>query len=137
MVYDALTVREAPDILIRHPKDIYEFIKEKYSHYDQEVMLCVTLDGKHSVIACHVCTIGIKNKTMIHPREFFSCAISNGAVAVIACHNHPSGSSDPSDEDNQITERLKKAGKIIGIPLIDHIIFTKKDYFSFGENHIL
>jgi DNA repair protein RadC len=80
-----------------------------------------------------VCT-GILNTAVFHPREVFRRAIAHGGAAVILAHNHPSGDCSPSDEDCTFTERAHKAGKVIGIEVVDHIIFSPSEYYSFVEN---
>jgi DNA repair protein RadC len=76
-------------------------------------------------------TIGIINKTVIHAREVFYRAILDLSTGIIIVHNHPSGDTSPSHEDIVITEKLRGAGKIIGIPVIDHVIIGKEKYYSF------
>ena len=80
--------------------------------------------------------MGILNRTIVHPREVFAEPITKRAAAIIVAHNHPSGNVDPSPEDREITNRLKAAGETLGIPLLDHIIFGVKGYFSFVEQGI-
>jgi DNA repair protein RadC len=90
------------------------------------LFILLTLNGAHNVISVSIVTIGIANKTIVHPREVFCKAISDNATAVIVCHNHPSGEVVPSDEDKQITKRIRKAGEIMGIPLLDLVVFTNR-----------
>ena len=80
-----------------------------------------------------VITIGLVNQTQVHPREIFADVISERASAVIVAHNHPSGDLTPSAEDAKLTRRIKEASKILGINLLDHIIFNAKGYYSFEE----
>ncbi len=84
-----------------------------------------------------VITIGLVNKTQIHPREVFADALADRASAIIVAHNHPSGSLQPSPEDIRITGQLKEAGTILGVPLLDHIIFSSRGYYSLGEHNDL
>ena len=77
--------------------------------------------------------IGSLNASIIHPREIFQVALEEGAAAVILLHNHPSGNPNPSDDDIAITKQLVKAGEILGIEVLDHIIIGNKRYFSFRE----
>jgi DNA repair protein RadC len=81
-----------------------------------------------------VVTIGLVNKSQVHPREVFADVIAERASALIVAHNHPDGELKPSDEDIQITKRLKDAAGILGLNLLDHIIFNAKAYYSFAEN---
>jgi len=121
--------------MIKCPEDVYELTKT-YRTKKQEHFIVITLNGAHDVIKRHVITIGMVNRTIVHPREVFIKAIKDYAVSIMLVHNHPSGNAVPSPEDVDITRRLKEAGKIIGIDVLDHIIITKKCYYSFVENGV-
>lgn len=97
----------------------------------QERFACLSLNGAHELIALRIVTIGLINRTIVHPREVYADPLCDRACAVIVAHNHPSGRLEPSDEDEDITLRLRQAGEILGIPLLDHIIFSEDGYFSF------
>jgi len=114
---------------IKSSSDIYPYIQH-FADRKQEVFVCASLNGANEIIAIRVVSIGLINKTLVHPREVFADPISDRAAAVIVCHNHPSGNLDPSDEDMEITKRLKDASNVLGIPLLDHIIFTETGYRS-------
>ena len=108
-----------------------------YSDRKQEHFICASLSGAHEIIAVRTVSIGLLNKTLVHPREVFADPISDRAAAVIVCHNHPSGNAAPSDEDLQITWRLAESGAILGIKLLDHVIIAADgEYFSFVDNGI-
>lgn len=121
---------------ISFPADILPLVRH-YADRKQEYFICVSLNGSNEVIAERVISIGLVNKTQVHPREVFSDAIVERATAIIVAHNHPSGSVNPSKEDAEITTQLKSAGAILGIRLLDHIIFNQKTYYSFLENGTL
>lgn len=99
----------------------------------QEHFVSISLNGANEVIACRVLTIGLVNATQIHPREVYSESITDRASSIIVAHNHPSGNLTPSDEDKNITARLKAAGELLGVPLLDHVIFGAKGWFSFRD----
>jgi len=122
--------------VIRHPKDLVPYIKH-YSMQPKEHFICATLNGAHELIQIRVVSIGTVNRTLIHPREIFGEALVEHAAAIIVCHNHPSGNCDPSPEDIETTQTLLKAAKIIGVPLLDHIIINRDTYFSFLEHALL
>ncbi len=103
----------------------------------QENFMCLSLNGANEIIAGRLITIGLLNATQIHPREVFADVICDRAAAVIIAHNHPSGLLEPSADDLAVTQRLVEAGKILGIALLDHIILTKKGYFSFKDNGLI
>ena len=96
----------------------------------QEYFVCLTLDGANRLIAKRVITIGTLNASLVHPREVFADAITDRAASIIVAHNHPSGTLTPSDADAQVTQRIKEAGKLLGINLTDHIIITKSSFTS-------
>ena len=121
---------------ISTPVDVLPIIKG-YARRKQEHFITITLNGAHIPIKKNVISRGLVNRTIIHPREVYRKAISQNAVAIIVAHNHPSGNVEPSNEDKEITYRLKQAGDIIGIALLDHIIFTRDNYYSFLEKGML
>lgn len=99
----------------------------------QEHFVCVSLNGAHEVIKKRIVTIGLVDRSQVHPREVYADVISDRAAAVIFAHNHPSGDLKPSNSDLKIHEQLTEAGKILGLRILDHIIVTKKGYYSFQE----
>ena len=107
---------------------------EKYRDRPQEEFILLTLNGAHEIIKVRSITKGLVNRTLIHPREIFRPAIMDNSAAIIIAHNHPSGNSEPSTEDIAITTRLKDAGILLGIEVLDHLIVSKKGYYSFLEN---
>lgn len=121
---------------INFPADVLPLIQH-YADRKQEHFLCISLNGSNEVIAVRVISVGLVNKTQAHPREVFADAITDRASTVIVAHNHPSGGVNPSKEDVEITRQLKSAGEILGIKLLDHIIFNNKGYHSFLENDTL
>jgi DNA repair protein RadC len=108
---------------------------QHYADRKQEHFLCVSLNGFNEVMAVRVISVGLVNKTHVHPREVFSDPITDRASAVIVAHNHPSGRVEPSKEDIEITRQLKSAGEILGIKLLDHIIFNRTSYYSLLEKN--
>lgn len=113
--------------------DVYPVIQH-FSDRKQEQFICVSLNGAHEVIAVRVVSVGILNRTIVHPREVFGDPITDRAAAIIVAHNHPSGQLEPSEEDRNITRRLAEAGELLGIHLLDHLILSPRGgYFSFTE----
>ena len=121
-------------IKINFPEDVLPLIQH-YGDRKQEYFLSISINGANEVMSVRVVTIGLVNKTYVHPREVFAEAIAERASSIIVAHNHPSGSIIPSPDDVRITSHLKEASKILGIKLLDHIIFTTKNYYSFSENN--
>lgn len=118
---------------IKGPGTAFSFF-DKIRKSKVEKFAVLFLDGSHRVMKTKIITTGIVNKTLVHPREVFRDAIKYNAVSIICGHNHPSGKLIPSPDDEGITERLIKAGKIIGIPLLDHLIVSDNGYYSFMED---
>jgi len=99
----------------------------------QEHFVCVTLNGANELIEKRIVTIGLLDKSLVHPRDVFADVITDRAAAVIFAHNHPSGDLQPSEADLKTQEQLVNAAKILGIRVLDHVIVSKRGYFSFQE----
>lgn len=125
------------DIKITSPKDLADLLMGEMSYLNQEVLKVVTLSTKNTIIEAMDVFKGSLNNSIVHPREIFKRAISNHSASVIICHNHPSGDPTPSREDINITLRIKECGKIIGIPLIDHIIIGNNKFVSLKEKGLI
>lgn len=121
---------------ISFPPNVLSLIRH-YADRKQEHFICVSLNGANEVIATRVVSVGLVNRTQVHPRKVFADPITDRASAVIVAHNHPSGSLEHSREDMDITARLKSAGEILGIRLLDHVIFDSKGYYSFLEKGLI
>jgi len=119
-------------IKIRSSKDVLPLLVH-WADRKQEHFVCISLNGAHEVIATRVVTIGLVNSTQVHAREVFSDPLMDRACAVVIAHNHPSGNLVPSAEDFKVTRTLKEAGEIIGIKVIDHVIFTTNGSYSFAD----
>jgi DNA repair protein RadC len=122
---DSLKIKCAEDVL-----PLLSDIKDK----SQEHFVCITLNGANEVIQKRIVTVGLLDKSLVHPRDVYADVIADRAAAVIFAHNHPSGDVQPSDEDVQTQIRLIEAGKILGIRVLDHVIVSRKAYFSFDES---
>jgi len=118
------------------PKDAYPLLIH-FADIRQEHFIVISLNGGHEVNAIREVTKGLINKTVVHPREVFADPITDRACAIIVAHNHPSGNLEPSDEDVDITKRLRQSGDILGIPMLDHLIFSESGYFSFMEHGLI
>lgn len=118
---------------ISFPPDVLPLIQH-YADRKQEHFICISLNGAKEVIAVRTVSIGLVDKTHVHPREVFADPITDRASAIIVAHNHPAGGLTPSKRDIEITKKLKSAGETLGIKLLDHIIFSHKGYYSFLEN---
>lgn len=117
---------------IRCAGDLWDQLRT-YGDRRQEHFFCLSLNGAHEVLALRLVTLGLLNRTLIHPREVFADPLAERAAAVMVAHNHPSGRLEPSPEDRDITRRLYDSGRLLGIPVLDHLIFTDQGWFSFAE----
>lgn len=108
--------------VVNNSEDIAKYYMEKLKGKKKEYFIAVFLDSKNKIIKDEVISVGTLNASLVHPREVFKEAIKNSANAIILVHNHPSGDCEPSFEDVEITEKVKQAGKTVGINVIDHII---------------
>lgn len=123
---------------ISSPRESADLIKNLIGNMDREALAVITLDVKNHPTSINVCSTGSLNSSIVHPREVFKTAILGNAASIIVGHNHPSGNPTPSNEDINITKRLKEAGKILGIELLDHIVIGSFDnYISFKERGLL
>ena len=116
---------------------IGEFFVQELWNEPGEVFSMVMLDKRLRIIGYRVVSRGILDRTIVHPREIFQPAVKELAYAVVVAHNHPSGDTTPSREDISLTARLKQAGDIMGITLLDHIIVGRKQFSSFKELGIM
>lgn len=119
---------------ILEPSDAADFIRSVLPDNSREHFVALFLDGGHKIVAFSVISTGTANACPVHPREVFQNAIHVGAVALVVGHNHPSGDVVPSHEDERMTARLKQAGEILGIPLLDHLIIGDESIHSFSEH---
>lgn len=99
----------------------------------KEAFFALHLDGGNKVFAVHLVTVGTLTSTLVHPREVFAPALINHACSIIVCHNHPSGDPAPSPEDVEITHRLIAAGRLLGVPLKDHVIVGQERWKSMHD----
>jgi DNA repair protein RadC len=118
---------------IETPADLLPHVRH-YADRKQEHFLCASINGANEILNIRVVSIGLVDRTSVHPREVFADALSDRASAIIVAHNHPSGGLEPSLSDVEVTGQLKAAGSVVGISLLDHIIFNRTGYYSFLES---
>lgn len=119
--------------VIRSPEDGYRLLQQFLGEVDREHFIVVCLDTKNQPTAINVCHIGSLNASIVHPREVMKPAILSNAASILVGHNHPSGNSEPSQEDIHVTRKLVEAGKIIGIEVLDHIVMGEDEFVSLKE----
>ena len=123
-------VGEKPQPVLKSPEDVAAVLKSKLKGKKKEHFWVICLDTRNRLINCKPVSVGSLDTSIVHPREVFKEAVSSSAASVIFVHNHPSGDPEPSKEDVELTKRLAKAGEIIGIDVLDHIIVCDKSYLS-------
>jgi DNA repair protein RadC len=113
---------------VRRPEDMHEILKDSFPPDSRERFIAIYLDSRHKLMAePHVVSIGTMDASLVHPREVFGPALACRACAIVVAHNHPSGNRNPSGDDMALTSRLDKAGELLGIPLLDHLIVSTGD----------
>ena len=127
------------DVPVRSPRDVFALMQPYAEREVAESFWILPLDSQHRLAggAPTVITRGILNSSLVHPREVFLAAIAASAAAVILCHNHPSGDPTPSADDRAVTEQLAAAGRLLDIPVHDHVIVGRGCYTSFAEAGLL
>jgi len=118
---------------IKSAKDVFEYCHPKLNGADKEHFMILHLDTRNRIIKDEIVSVGTLNSSLIHPREVFKSAIKESANSVILVHNHPSGEPDPSNEDEDITEKIFDAGELLNIQVLDHVIIGDNKYYSFKE----
>lgn len=126
-------------VCIRQPREVVPILQDFYKDDigEKENFIAISLSQSNDVKEIRTVAVGSVSGVQVHPREVFRHAILDNASAIILAHNHPSGSVNPSIEDISVTKRLKDAGEIVGIGILDHIIVSKTEYYSFVENDCL
>lgn len=136
--YGVRVVREQPELpfpkpRICHPTDVHGLLQRQLAFQDREIFCIVILDARNQVLGVNTVSIGSVSCSIVHPRETFRPAILMGASAIVLAHCHPSGDPEPSKDDLELTRRLSKAGEILGIEVLDHIIIADSRFCSLKE----
>lgn len=137
MITDTITQTESKNIKIHSPRDLINILTAFYSNIKkaetQEIFSVVCLNANLEITALKIVSIGTLSNCLIHAREIFKAVIENNGHSFITVHNHPSGNTDPSEQDTQTYKEILKASFIMGLKLNDNIIISKTGYFSFKE----
>jgi DNA repair protein RadC len=131
------TRRLEPGTRIQGPADVQGHYFEELRDCPHERFLALLLDGRHRVMGDVLISQGTLTASLVHPREVFRPAIQRCAAALVLVHNHPSGDPEPSAEDRQVTDRLARAGELIGIRVVDHVIVAERGFHSFADAGVL
>jgi DNA repair protein RadC len=127
---------------ISNPEDISKIFQailqaENEIDQDKEHFWTIGLNVRNGIKYIELVSLGTLNASLVHPREVYRMAIFEGIAQILLIHNHPSGNTDPSEDDLTIVKRIAEAGKIIGITVIDSLIITEDQYFSWKEKKLL
>lgn len=120
-------------VVLDTPEAAFAFLRPKLCRLDREHLIRVDLDARNSVLAWETVSVGTLTASLVGPREVFRAAILGCAAGVVLAHNHPSGDPSPSPEDRATTRRIKAAGDLLGVPVIDHVIIGGDRFFSFRQ----
>jgi DNA repair protein RadC len=128
--------------IVFSPKSVWEIVKELLASEDEidrdkEHFWVFHLDVRNRIKLIELVSLGTLNASLVHPREVFTRAVGERSAQIIIAHNHPSGEVTPSEDDIVLTKRLKKAGELLGIELIDHLVVTTTDYTSFKKKGLI
>jgi len=140
-VYETLTIKEEVNLYLR-PLTRYSSAEQVFETFNflsretKEYFFAIHLDGKNRICCIDEVSVGSLNQSIVHPREVFKTALLSSAAALILLHNHPTGDTTPSREDLEITRRLKEAGDLIGVKILDHIIIGES-FLSFVNSGLL
>lgn len=129
-------------ISITTPQDISKILQAWLKTLDKverekEHFFVISLNVRSKIKNIDIVSIGMVDAVLVHPREVYRRAIMEASAQVLVAHNHPSGICEPSGEDIEVTKRLRNTGEVVGIPLVDHIVFSDTDYYSFVHNGLL
>ncbi len=118
---------------VRGPADVFQHLHARLRHAPSERFLALLLDGRHRLLREAPISQGTLTASLVHPREVFRPALREGAAALVLVHNHPSGDPRPSPEDREVTRRLVRAGRLLGVPVLDHVVIAERGFASLRE----
>jgi DNA repair protein RadC len=116
------------------PSDVFELLGDRMRHLDREHFIVLLLDTKNHLLGSELVSVGSLDASIVHPREVFKAAVRRSASGVILAHNHPSGDPSPSEADLRSTRRLEEAGRVLGIPVLDHVIIGDGRFVSLRQS---
>ncbi|MDP3997380.1 MAG: DNA repair protein RadC [Candidatus Andersenbacteria bacterium] len=119
------------------PRDIARLVKPFIRDWQKEHFFVVSFDNRNRILGVDLIGVGTLNANLVHQRETFNAAIRRHAASIAVCHNHPSGDPNPSEADLAVTKQISEAGKLMGIQLLDHVVISKTQLFSFRENGLM
>lgn len=135
--FDYPELADKEKLYVRQPQDVFSHFRFLFTDQVRERFVVLWLNSANRVTGFEIVSEGTLNSSLVHPREVFRGAIVSTSASIICAHNHPSGNPEPSQEDLAITKQLVESGKVIGIPVYDHVIFTNNAFISFAERGLL
>ncbi len=120
-----------------HPQEVYQHFRGRLADRKREQFIVLLLDSKNRLLREVKISEGSLTASIVHPREVFSAVVRESAAALLLVHNHPSGDPTPSREDREITARLREAGELMGVRVLDHIVIAAEGYVSFADQGLL
>lgn len=141
-VYESIKISEAAALYLEKTTplsssitvaDMFGFLR----HETKEHFIALHLDSKNRLLCLEIVSVGSLNASIVHPREVYKSALLSSAAAIVFVHNHPSGDPTPSREDIELTSRLKEAGELLGIRLLDHVVIGSGRHYSFADTGLL
>lgn len=133
LVKDGQVTFPLNDQSLKGPYDLATAARAVAQRFDREVFLTLYLNRKHVVTGIEIIAVGTLDQTLVHPREVFKGALLHNAAAVALAHLHPSGDPTPSQEDHRLTDKLLKAGEVLGITVVDHVVIGDPGHVSLRE----
>ena len=133
----AASIPWRPEAELRTARQVFEMFRGRLGALRKERFYALLLDGKNRCLREEFVSEGTLTASLVHPREVFGPAVREGAASLIVLHNHPSGDAQPSAEDREVTRRLREAGILLGIPLLDHLVIGRDGFFSFLDQGAL
>lgn len=123
-----------PSPHLARPEAVYRLLAPELRGEQQESFHALFLDPRHRLKGRQIVSLGTLTSSLVHPREVFAPALRRGAAALIVAHNHPSGDPEPSSEDKEVTRRLLEVGRLVGVPLLDHVVLGHGSWVSLRES---
>lgn len=131
--YQIVSERKQATYAIKSPADAFKALS-RYRNKPVEHFFMISLSAAHEVVSVRIISIGSLDRAIVHPRDLFIEAIKDRSAAIIVAHLHPSGRTEPSEPDIELTRRLRQGGELLGIPVLDHLVISRNGYWSMVEH---
>lgn len=132
-----MSARKSDSHSISSPEHVRDLLSDRFRYEEKERFFSIMLNTKNKVLGIEEISVGSLNSSIVHPREVFKTAVRKSAASIIVAHNHPSGDPAPSREDVEVTRRLCEAGRLLGVELLDHVIFGDGEILSMKQKGLM